>query len=391
MHIVFFSPTSRGGHPAYVKEVMTALASLDKSLRLTLITRCDLSVDLKSDKYAIEACLPKFREKREFGLKVIWVLNRIFYYIKQDFLLIKYCMKHSVDIVHLQETTPIFSIVSSLIIGRVLGIKVFLTLHNVRPHKYPLLRIRRIVDAITSIRIACVDGLVVHTQPLKDLAVSICNGMYAEKIFIAPHGVWSYYKKSPYICNELPDGLFYFGVIRENKGLELFLDALILLAHDNIFVPANIFGKVEDIKYYESKLVPLICKLKSVGYPLVFEDRFLTHDEIVYHSTRSKFLVLPYTEFSAQSGVLFDAISLLIPVITTPGHSISDFVLEYGIGIVLKEASSKSLAHVIRTEIENVPLSVYRKRIMDIREKNTWVDHAEVLVECYKTLKPSNI
>lgn len=383
MNIIVFSPTAHGGHPAYVREVVSAIKEINNNINIGVMTRTDLDAEFDSDTYNIYKILPKLINKNKFRFKLYWFLNRFFIYLHQDIILIKYCVEKKVNAVHFQEFTPIFSILTIFILKFLLRIKIYITIHNVKPHTYPKYVPKKIIDFFMACRISLSDSVFVHTVELKEMAISLCNGRWRDKILVAPHGVWTYYNliDRSYVYSR--NGLFFFGTLRHNKGIEILLHSLILLMSKGCHINTIIIGKSDDDNFCKKSIIPLVNKLRTNGYPLIFEDKFATTDEIVKYADVSQYLVLPYIDFSAQSGVLFDALALDLPLITTPGHSVSDFVNRYQIGAVAQTASPEDLATVIEDEIVNYKHKKYEKIIQNLKKSHTWSEHARIVTTVY--------
>lgn len=383
MKVVFFSPTAHGGQPAYIREVMTAISKLKNGVLLNLITRKDLGTEFTFAPYQIERILPELKNRQKFNSTIAWAWSRLSLYLFQDARFLNFCRKSNVDVVHLQEITPIFSIATIFLLKFILDIKVVMTLHNVKPHKYPRFIPKNIIDLATSIRISLADRILVHTHELKKLAINISSQKYDYKILVAPHGVWSYYGEELVKVDTVRTGLFFFGVVRANKGIELLLQALLILHTKGLTIPTTIAGKIEDQSYYDNTLFPLIRRLSEFGYPLVFKEGFASYEDIRAIADTSQYLVLPYTDFSAQSGVLFDALALGIPLITTPGHSVAEFVSKYEIGAVSLTTAPEDLASVIENELCRSHQDKYVETLYALKQSHSWVEHATVAVNAY--------
>ena len=94
--------------------------------------------------------------------------------------------------------------------------------------------------------------------------------------------------------------LLCFGAIRPYKGLHVLLRALELLPQCDLTVA----GEPEEPRYLE-QVRDLARRLPPGHVELI--DRFVSEQEVADLFGRSGLVVLPYTSFSAQSGVLHQA------------------------------------------------------------------------------------
>lgn len=381
MKVLVYSPTSSGGQPAYVKEVLSAIGRLGQGIDITLLTRSDLSAQFDSSEYRIARQLDPLKEKQYYKNKLSWAVSRLLRYFLTELRLVNLAIKEKFDAIHYQEQLFFFSTFSILFLRVIARKKVFLTLHNVKPHSYPRFLPKKLIDFLTATRVFLSTRTYVHTAELRALCSNLSFPLKKEKIIVAPHGTWSYFGK---MKREIPEiDLFLFGSIRQNKGIDLLLDALSILSDRGVKVTTVLAGKVEHKHFWDSQIVPRIAKLKERQINLKVIKEFLSHEEIKTLAAKSRFLALPYTNFSAQSGVLFDAIALRIPVITTPGHSIAEFVAAYSMGYVSSSNSAEDLALAIERALSS-DSSKFRANLDRAAVQHSWASHAAAVTEGYR-------
>jgi glycosyltransferase involved in cell wall biosynthesis len=157
--------------------------------------------------------------------------------------------------------------------------------------------------------------------------------------------------------------LLCFGVVRRNKGVHVLLEALQGLPEYR----AVVAGATQEAAYAEQ----LTRQVAAFGDGrAVFENRFIDQDEMSGFFDACSAVVLPYTDFAAQSGVLHDALAFGVPVVATSAGALGESVIEMGIGEVAPpndaaalraaitrlhtpERYARALASVRRTRLEH--------------------------------------
>src|SRR5512142_2396024 len=134
---VMVTPSASGGHARYTWELMTALraAAPPSDLRLTLLTSADLGSEFRRASYEIADVLPPLRLR--FPSRIQWAVGRIAHYARREEAVLRWLRaRPRVDVVHYQE--PPFGSPWHLRRVRAAGPAPVATVHNVRPHSYPV-------------------------------------------------------------------------------------------------------------------------------------------------------------------------------------------------------------------------------------------------------------
>src|SRR3954469_16389640 len=165
--VCMHAPSAVGGHPLYVKELLTALTRHPcGGNRFELVAGADLEQQFRTDLYPVHAVLPPLRHRRELKSKLSWATDRLLHYPRRDRFFLKW-LKGRPEIagVHFQE----FSLSLPLLIRalRRSGRKVFYTIHNIRPHAYPPAIPRRAWDHWNRCACLLADRLFVHSERLR--------------------------------------------------------------------------------------------------------------------------------------------------------------------------------------------------------------------------------
>ena len=77
---------------------------------------------------------------------------------------------------------------------------------------------------------------------------------------------------------------------------------------------------------------------------------------------RSRLVILPYTYFASQSGVLHQALAFGRPVVATDVGALGECVRQWGIGPVVPPNDERALAEGIERALEPCELTARRSR-----------------------------
>lgn len=137
--------------------------------------------------------------------------------------------------------------------------------------------------------------------------------------------------------------ILFFGTLRENKGI----DVLILAAEMLRNADATICVAGRGSARMESALRDAARRLPNLEIELGYISQ-RRKGELFASAT---LLVLPYTSFSSQSGVLGEAYSFGVPVVASNVGALGHSVIEDGTGRVIAAGDPTALAKAIRLTI----------------------------------------
>jgi len=138
--------------------------------------------------------------------------------------------------------------------------------------------------------------------------------------------------------------LLFFGRIKEYKGIDYLLDALIALKNKQMRFKLIIAG--------EGDLSPYTAKISSLGADYVETyTGYIPDDKVAECFQRASFVVMPYTD-ATQTGVAQIACSFKKPVIATNVGSLPEVVLDKKTGIIVEPKNSEQLAAAIKKLLE---------------------------------------
>lgn len=380
--VCMFAPTPFGGHARYAWELVTALVRHPRGdFRYELITSTDLDASFRDTGYPIHPILKPIRERSTFRTRLGWTLNRLTHYPVREFALLHWLRgRPDVAAVHLQEWKPWLATALIQSIQR-LGKKVFYTVHNVLPHRYPAGIPKRLMDHW--IRRACgsCDGLFVHTDRLaRELQDFLGDGH--PPIHVVPHGVWTSdaAAERPLYERLAQKRLLFFGAIRRNKGLDLLLRSLPQLPGYRLTVA----GEPCDPDYFRAEIEPRIAELRRAGAQVDLLARYIPESELAALFASHSAIVLPYTRgFVAQSGVVFMALAHGLPVVSSTAGGLRELLGEFGIGTTFEADAPDSLAAAVEQLHASSRLNDIERQIAAARRRFTWHSAAGATIAGY--------
>lgn len=207
-----------------------------------------------------------------------------------------------------------------------------LSVHDVVPH---VPRLGSAVERRLHARLyGRADALVVHHERLAD---ELCARFAVSRsiVHVVPHQVFpvgGVVAAPP----EGPPRLLFFGALRDNKGLEVLDEALERIRDEDLEV--TIAGRGDE-------------RLERLARSIASRDGRV-HAEIGHVPLERKrelfgaahVVVLPYTSFASQSGVLHDAYGHGRPVVVSDVGALGETVREDGTGVVVPPGDAAALA-----------------------------------------------
>jgi glycosyltransferase involved in cell wall biosynthesis len=182
------------------------------------------------------------------------------------------------------------------------------------------------------------DALVVHHDELTDWLVDDF-GIDGDRIHVVPHQVFPV-GDVPLNPPSEPPTVLFFGALRPNKGLEVLAAAVEQLQGDDVRIVIAGRG--------DATLQSLATELARTDPRVTVELGFATLERKRQLFGEASIVVMPYTSFASQSGVLHDAYGHARPVVVSDVGALGDTVREDGTGLVVPPNDPTALAHAIR-------------------------------------------
>ena len=182
--------------------------------------------------------------------------------------------------------------------------------------------------------------LLVHNQQLRELLTTEF-GIDPARIELVPHLV-SPFAGSPDVVADQPPMILFFGTMRRNKGVQHLIDAIGLIEGDLRFHFAGRGANdVEDAVRLLAKADPRVTA----------ELHWIDAERKTELFRRASIVVLPYTSFESESGVLHDAYGHGKPVVVSDFDSLGRAVRADGTGWVVPPADPAALAAGIQAAV----------------------------------------
>ncbi|MEZ5739756.1 MAG: glycosyltransferase [Burkholderiaceae bacterium] len=269
-----------------------------------------------------------------------------------------------------------------------------LTVHNLQPH-----RRRRFTPAgfhrfWSSLTFRQADALIVHGGSLRT-GLLAQHPVQPNRVHVIAHGVWR--PDAPdadAMADPVPPPpaptdhggapvLLFYGTVRPNKGLHHLLDAFARApAHWRLVVAGSPVGEEA---YFNEQVLPRIERLRAAGRSVQAMFDYVPEGRVGALFERATLLLLPYTDFAAQSGVLFDAIAYRVPVVCTPAGALGDTVGGLGLGSVARSAEPDDLLAAIEAALAR-PRGQLLSALARAADENSWQRAGEQTLALYRQL-----
>ncbi|NLZ73592.1 MAG: glycosyltransferase family 4 protein [Bacteroidales bacterium] len=262
--------------------------------------------------------------------------------------------------------------------------KIVITIHNVLPHEAS--KMNTILNGLV---LHLGDHFIVHSeQNIAELQTVFRTPI--ESISRVPHGILTDYCKINLSQNdtrrelELPIDktiLLFFGHIREYKGLDILLKALCQIVEKRPDVLLVIAGTPwKGWEQYE-----LLIRKYNLEKHVKTYLNFIPSNKTAYYYNSADLVILPYKEFSSQSGVGSVALAFGKPLIVTDVGGLPEFVKDRR--AIVQPNNSKELAERLLSIIEDKTLQ--EKLSADSRalgKEYSWENVANKTLEVYRDL-----
>lgn len=262
-----------------------------------------------------------------------WLLSRSGTYLQRAVARQRLARSSDFDLLHIHYFNRFTDFLAPLTHPLVISV------HDVLPHQARLGRGEQLLARALYRR---ADALVVHHEALRDRLVEAL-AVPSGKIHVVPHQVFEA-PPTPAPPRDHPPMVLLFGALRPNKGLEVLLDAVTLMAGEELRVTIAGRGSphLEAMAREAAEADPRIHV--EIGFADLERKHQLFAD--------ASLVVLPYTAFESQSGVLHDAYAQSRPVVVSDVGALGETVRQDGTGLVVTPGDSNSLAEAIREVVQ---------------------------------------
>jgi glycosyltransferase involved in cell wall biosynthesis len=275
------------------------------------------------------------------------------------------------DVIHLHCTNQIA--LAYLILLRQTGVPVVVTAHVVTPHERS-----RFQDAVHRRIHQASPTIIAHSEFDRKRLIGEFE-VEPARVLVIPHGEYGFFARG----GDPPDrqsarqslGLepqhetaLFFGYIREYKGLDVLLDAwpAVVRARPN----ARLVVAGDPVQLEPARRDELRAAAERVG--AIHHFGYVPFAEVTRYFAAADVLVLPYRHIS-QSGVLFMALSLGLPVIATRVGPLPDLLRDGDSALLVPPESPDALAEAVARALADPAL---RQRLAEgglrVAADHTW-------------------
>jgi len=368
-----------GGSLLYLQELASALEKKGYPVIFYLPKNTELGIKNNSPhKYILKepSTAPAFLKLKL--LKYLFHLSKYFYNA--------YAVKpeENIKLAHLLFPFYLTDLITILRLKRK-GIKVILTVHEIFPHK-PFFG-EKIDKKIIKKMYELSDLLLVHTDSLKKEMLELFS-VSTEKVRVIAHGYFECPKspvdtltlKKKYHVPLDKKSLLFFGTIRENKGLDILLDAEKDLRDDFFLL---IMGQIAGVSETPAKYYKEIIRKNDLVSSVYWLDKYISADEAAEIFKIADAIILPYKRsFHAQSGVLNLAIGYEKPCVVSDVGGIGETVRHYDLGVVVRPEDVQDLTSGIRTLFKGKQDFGFVR----YKKENNWENVCDKLIGVYEEL-----
>lgn len=300
------------------------------------------NLEYLSKKVKVLAELEEYKKYKKNS--IFWLFNRITVSLRNIRKRNNICKLMSFDIVSIQSTIPVFD---STRIKKIKNCSIILTVHDVVPPVNSFYYSNRSLNKLYH----NATRLVVHTDGNKRQLTSLF-GISQSKICVIPHGTDTVFDSSNIVYDRDYFGLskekkvvLFYGMIREQKGLDDLIIALKGLQDIQLLIAGNVpFG--ESFDRYKNLIV-------QNGIDCVEMVRFIPEKMVDSLFMSVDFVCLPYKYFYSQSGVFMQCLKYRKPVVVSNVSSFEEFLVKYKIGLICKPNDAEDL-HNKLDELANI-------------------------------------
>jgi glycogen synthase len=264
------------------------------------------------------------------------------------------------DIVHFQYNLHFPFGALFFLVARLRGARIVFTVHDPLPHKWMLPKgLRWIERSALAWAYETSDRLIVHSEAgLKTLVDKF--RLNASKIKVIAHGPYELGTGLLPIPKSESLEVLLFGALRENKGAHLAIEAVQRLHAEGLRVRLTIAGSVLNRKE-QAYWTECRKKIEQNPEPIRLIERFVPDTELPGLFSACHCFLLPYTEFSSDSGVAFMALANGRSIISTKSGGLGALLEASGGGITISDPTVDAVADALRQAVALSSAELHRR------------------------------
>jgi D-inositol-3-phosphate glycosyltransferase len=352
-----------------------------------------------------ELAFPEFRDRQNltfrnlrgssaenvsFGKKARRIAR---YYLR----LIIYALNSRPKLFHIlwNNKFELFDRTALMVLYRLLGKKVVLTVHNVNADKRD--GIDTFLNRLTlRIQYSLANHIFVHTRKMKEDLLHDFH-QSAGRVTIIPFGINNAVPNTALTPAEAKQQLglrqderilLFFGRITPYKGLEYLVTALKHLVNDGGNYRLIVAGRPDRCEQYWSALQETMVQEVGSGR-VILKAGFIPDEETEVYFKAADAVILPYRQIY-QSGVLFLGQSFGLPVLAADVGSLKEDIVDGETGFTFQPEDPADLVAAIERYFSSSlyrELNSRRERIKQgAEDRHSWATVAQIITEVYSLL-----
>jgi D-inositol-3-phosphate glycosyltransferase len=337
----------------------------------------------KSKPYRVERVFSEFTREQGKDLQLHWAADRICRSSLNSFRRNRFAVEGDFDVVHIQGAgMPLLDQFFLKPLAKKLPM--VLTVHDVKSH-YDRFVSR---DSFFWRSLKIPHCLIVHYENGKRQLVDHW-GLSDDRITVVPHGIMKPLHEPPdkTLARKklnLPSDrriLLFFGSIRPNKGLDILLKALGDVCNYEPGILLVIAGALLRGMSFEpySEIIRMLKLSEHVRTVI----EFIPDEDVDCYMSASDLVVLPYSEFEAQSGVLLRAYAHKKPVVVSNVGAMGELVSTDKVGLAVRPGVPEALAGAVINVLDNLD-NFQSHYTAEIENKYSWKNIAELTMRSYE-------
>lgn len=359
--LAVLAPTAAGGHPEYVTKLLRAIVGTGSSPQVVWPITATFPDGLITEGFDQPRVLVDMPDRASVG-SARWLLSRLSFTQRHDLAFLRWFFgRRDIDVLLIEEIQR-FTLPLIVMTARLKRVRSVVHLHNVRRHDYTGGPLDRLDMKTLGWALRKVDSVVVHAPANARQA----RGLYGVEAVVVPHGI------DPVITTVQPPPqkptYLFFGVNRPNKGLSVLVEAVKASANGEELRVAGFTAKSE-----LAATTALLGQLNNVSWT----NGFIPAEQVSSYFQEVTAVVLPYTAFDAQSGVLHLAIEHCVPVIASDVGGVGEAVTALGVGLVVPPSNASALAAALRRMSQDHVNAEFRKQCLAAQAQLSWKASAD--------------
>lgn len=228
------------------------------------------------------------------------------------------------------------------------------------------------------------DGLIAMSDSVKKDIQSLV--LKHPPIEVLPHPVYNHFgvkldkeQSKQYLgIDSHQNVLLFFGIIRDYKGLDLLIEAFSKLDSTySLIIAGESYGSFDG---YQKSIDRNPNRERIHVY-----NRYVPDHEVAQFFSAADICILPYRS-ATQSGITAIALHFDLPVIATDTGGLRQSIAEVGMGEVIEDFESDTLAEAIEKYFKDNRIDEYQLNISKHKEENSWSRFAESTVKLAEKL-----